>query len=41
MAGASFQIQVRHILVAKKEIADLLVETIGEARIGVPQVQLQ
>ena len=40
MAGASFQIQVRHILVAKKEIADLLMETIGEARIGVPQVRL-
>ena len=40
MAGASFQIQVRHIQVAKKEIADLLVETIRETNPGVPQVQL-
>ena len=40
MAGASFQIQVRHIRVAKKEIADLLVETIGETKTGAPQVQL-
>ena len=40
MAGASFQIQVRHVQVAKKEIADLLVTTIGEAKTGVPQVQL-
>ena len=40
MAGSSFQIQVRHIRVAKKEIADLLVETIGETKAGVPQVQL-
>ena len=40
MAGASFQIQVRHIQVAKKEIAGLLMETIGEAKAGVSQVQL-
>ena len=40
MAGASFQIQVRHIQVSKKEVADLLVETIRETKIGVPQVQL-
>ena len=40
MAEASLQIQVRHIQVAKKEIADLLVETIGETKAGVPQVQL-
>jgi parvulin-like peptidyl-prolyl isomerase len=40
MAGASYQIQVRHIQVAKKEIADLLVETIGAAKAGVPQVQM-
>ena len=40
MAGASFQIQIRHIRVTKKEIADLLVETIGETKAGVPQVQL-
>lgn len=40
MAGASFQIQIRHIQVAKKDVADLLVETIGVAKTGVPQVQL-
>ena len=40
MVGASFQIQVRHIQVAKKEVADLLAETIGESKAGVPQVQL-
>ena len=40
MAGASYQIQVRHIQVAKKEIAALLVETIEGAKIGVPQVKL-
>ena len=40
MAGFSFQIQVRHIQVANKEIADLLVETIGGAKAGVAQVQL-
>ena len=40
MAGASYQIQVRHIQVTKKEIATLLLETIGEAKVGVPQVQL-
>ncbi len=40
MAGASFQIQVRHIQVAKKEVADLLMETVGSSKEGVPQVQL-
>ena len=40
MAGSSFQIQVRHIQVLKKEIADLLAATIKEAKAGVPQVQL-
>ncbi|HAK38282.1 MAG: peptidylprolyl isomerase [Nitrospinaceae bacterium] len=40
MAGASFQIQVRHIQVAKKEVADLLMETVGSTKAGVPQVQL-
>ena len=40
MAGASFQIQVRHIQVAKKEVADLLIETIGETKTGVPQIQM-
>ena len=40
MAGFSFQIQVRHIQVANKEIADLLVETIRGAKAGVAQVQL-
>jgi len=29
MAGATHQIQIRHILVEKKEVADLLVETIN------------
>ena len=40
MAGSSFQIQVRHIQVANKKIADLLVSTIGEVKSGVAQVQL-
>ncbi|MBT3515658.1 MAG: hypothetical protein HOB32_02110 [Nitrospina sp.] len=40
MAGSSFQIQVRHIQVADKKIADLLVETIKELKSGVAQVQL-
>ena len=40
MAGASFQIQIRHIQVAKKEVAELLMETIGGTKAGVPQVQL-
>lgn len=40
MAGASFQIQIRHILVGKKEVADLLFETIGAVKPGVPQVQM-
>ncbi len=40
MAGASFQIQIRHIQVAKKDVADLLVETVGATKAGVSQVQL-
>ena len=40
MAGSSFQIQVRHIQVANKEIADLLLETIGAIKSGTAQVQL-
>ena len=40
MAGSSFQIQVRHIQVASKQVANLLAETIGEAKSGVAQVQL-
>ena len=40
MAGFSFQIQVRHIQVANKKVADLLVSTIGEVKSGVAQVQL-
>ena len=40
MAGSSFQIQVRHIQVLKKAIADLLAAPIKEAKAGVPQVQL-
>ena len=33
MAGATHQIQIRHILVEKKEVADLLKETIE----GIPR----
>ena len=40
MAGSSFQIQVRHIQVASKKVADLLAETSGEGKPGVAQVQL-
>ena len=40
MAGASFQVQIRHILVDEKEVADLLAETIQAANPGVAQVQL-
>jgi len=40
MAGDSFQIQIRHIQVAKKDVADLLVETVGATKAGVAQVQL-
>ncbi len=40
MAGSSFQIQVRHIQVANKKVADLLVSTIREAKSGVAQVKL-
>ena len=40
MAGTSFQIQVRHIQVADARVAKLLLETIGEAKPGVAQVQL-
>jgi len=40
MAGSSFQIQVRHIQVASKKVANLLAETIREGKSGVAQVQL-
>ena len=40
MAGTSFQIQVRHIQVADQKVANLLLETIGEVKPGVAQVQL-
>ena len=40
MAGSSFQIQVRHIQVASKKVANLLAEAIREGKSGVAQVQL-
>jgi len=40
MAGASFQIQVRHILVDDKEVAELLKETINSANSGTGRVKM-
>ena len=40
MAGASFQIQVRHILVDDKEVAELLMETINSAKSGTGRVKM-
>ncbi len=40
MAGASFQIQVRHILVDKKEVAELLQETINSAKSATGRVKM-
>ncbi len=40
MAGATHQIQIRHILVEKKEVADLLMETIGSLPTETAQVQM-
>jgi len=40
MAGASFQVQIRHILVDDKEAADLLMETINTPKSGTERVQL-
>lgn len=40
MAGADHQIQIRQILVDKKEAADLLMETINTAKGDVPRVKM-
>jgi parvulin-like peptidyl-prolyl isomerase len=40
MAGASFQVQIRQILVDDKEAADLLMETINTPKSGTERVQL-
>lgn len=40
MAGASFQIQVRHILVDDKEVAELLKETINSGKSGTGRVKM-
>ena len=40
MAGATHQIQIRHILVEKKEVADLLLETIGSIPTETGRVQM-
>lgn len=40
MAGATHQIQIRHILVEKKEVADLLMETIGSLPTEAARVQM-
>jgi parvulin-like peptidyl-prolyl isomerase len=40
MAGASFQVQIRHILVDDQESADLLMETINTPKSGTERVQL-
>lgn len=40
MAGASYQIQVRHILVDKKEVAELLMETINSIGTGNGRVKM-
>ena len=40
MVGFSHQIQVRHIVVEKQEIAELLKETIGEVKSAVGRVQM-
>jgi len=40
MAGASFQVQIRHILVDDKEAAELLKETINTPKVGTERVQL-
>ncbi len=40
MAGATHQIQIRHILVEKKEVADLLMETIGSIPKETGRVQM-
>lgn len=40
MAGATHQIQIRHILVEKKEVADLLIETISSIPAETGRVQM-
>lgn len=40
MAGASFQVQVRHILVDDIEVAKLLSETINSSKSGTGRVQM-
>ncbi len=40
MAGASFQVQIRHILVDEKEVAELLMETINTPKVGTERVKL-
>ena len=40
MAGATHQIQIRHILVEKKDVAELLIETIGSIPKEIARVQM-
>lgn len=40
MAGATHQIQLRHILVDKKEVAELLLETIRSIKSGTGRVKM-
>lgn len=40
MAGATHQIQIRHILVEKKDVAELLIETIGSISTETARVQM-
>lgn len=40
MAGATHQIQIRHILVEKKDVAELLIETIGSIPTETARVQM-
>lgn len=40
MAGASFQVQIRHILVDEEEVAELLKETINTPKSGTERVKL-
>ena len=40
MAGASFQVQIRHILLEEKDVAELLKETINTPKSGTERVKL-
>ena len=40
MVGFSHQTQIRHIVVEKQEVAELLKETINEAKSGIDRVQM-